>query len=88
MFVWDKIRDMVEFEKEQEIEKFGFSDPPRRYKIRKLIPFLLSLLSMVVFVVIIGLHAGLRTAIIAAASFVVIFVIIPLCFSWLGKWML
>lgn len=80
MHVWDEMRDAYEFDKQQEIKKFGFRDPPLSYKIRKRAYLLVALAVGIILLILAPvdddarLGLGLMIAIygIVAVAFVLV----------------
>ena len=86
MQVWDEMRDAYEFDKQEEIKRFGFSEPPISYKLKRWIPLYIEI-GICIFLVLLfpsGSDARMGALLALAVSLIVLllFVLAPALIEW------
>ena len=86
MRVWDEMRDAYEFDKREEIRRFGFSEPPISYKLKRWIPLYIGIVLCVIFVIASPPESDARVNALVMLAFslavLLLFVLVPALIEW------
>lgn len=86
MRVWDEMWDAYEFDKQEEIKRFGFSEPPISHKLKRWIPLYIEIAICIALVMTSpsGSDARMNALLALAVSLAVLlfFVLVPALIEW------